>query len=104
MKPLPRPRPSRSSWPRSGQRHWARLSAPGSEQVGGAFGLASATVIEHTGRREGHLFLVVSDKGHFTEPDRVEMLINDRRPGETTHLARSRQRPGLLAAPSWHRA
>jgi Peptidase S24-like len=61
----------------------ARLA---SDEVGAAFGLASPTTLERTGRYEGHLFVVVSDRGHFTEPDRLENITVDRRPGETAFV------------------
>ncbi len=44
------------------------------------------TTLERAGRYEGHLFLVVTDAGHFTEPDRLPRLLNDRRPGETAFV------------------
>jgi hypothetical protein len=60
------------------------------DEIGAAFGLASATLLERTARHEGHLFLVITDKDHFSEPDRVLTIITDRRPGETAFvLARS---------------
>ena len=56
------------------------------DELGTAFGLASATLLERTARYEGHLFLVITDKGHFTEPDRLQTIITDRRPGETAFV------------------
>ena len=60
------------------------LLAP--EEVGVPFGLASGAVVSRNGRYDGHLFLFVTDKGRFTEPDRLEMVVSDRRPGETAFV------------------
>jgi hypothetical protein len=56
------------------------------DEIGAAFGLASATLLERTARCEGRLFVVITDKGHFTEPDRLQTIITDRRPGETAFV------------------
>jgi hypothetical protein len=39
-----------------------------------------------TGRRDGHLFLCVTEKGYLTEPDRLNLRIADRHPGETAFV------------------
>jgi hypothetical protein len=56
------------------------------DEIGAAFGLASATTLERTARYEGHLFVVITDEGHFSEPDRLQTIITDRRPGETAFV------------------
>jgi hypothetical protein len=56
------------------------------DAIRAAFGLASVTLLERTARYEGHLFLVITDKGHFTEPDQLQTIITDRRPGETAFV------------------
>ncbi|MEO8179809.1 MAG: DEAD/DEAH box helicase family protein [Deltaproteobacteria bacterium] len=56
-----------------------------------AFGLDPGIAVERTGRYEGHLFIVVTDKGRFTEPDRIELVIGDRRPGETAFVLARRE-------------
>jgi superfamily II DNA or RNA helicase/HKD family nuclease len=63
------------------------------DDVGAAFGLSSMTALEQTGRHTGHLFLVVSEQGHFSEPDRLDTVITDRRPGETAFVL-TRSEPG----------
>jgi hypothetical protein len=63
------------------------------DDVGAAFGLASISALERTGRYEGHLFLVVTDQGHFSQPDRLDTVITDRRPGETAFVL-TRSEPG----------
>jgi hypothetical protein len=52
------------------------------DDVGAAFGLGSITALEQTARYEGHLFLVVTEQGHFRAPGRLDALITERRPGE----------------------
>jgi superfamily II DNA or RNA helicase/diadenosine tetraphosphate (Ap4A) HIT family hydrolase len=53
-------------------------------EIGAAFGLGVEP--SQTGRWDGHLFLFVSATGQFTEPDRLEMVVSDRRPGETAFV------------------
>ncbi|WP_395838099.1 DEAD/DEAH box helicase family protein [Archangium violaceum] len=53
------------------------------EEATRAFGLSSPL---KTGRINGHLFLCVSEKGILTEPDRLNLRIEDRRPAETAFV------------------
>ncbi|MFL5351441.1 DEAD/DEAH box helicase family protein [Archangium sp.] len=53
------------------------------EEAAKAFGL---DVPPRTGRIQGHLFLCVDDKGLLTEPDRLNLRIEDRRPAETAFV------------------
>jgi hypothetical protein len=56
------------------------------EAIGEAFGLGEGPESGQTGRWEGHLFLFVSGAGAFMKPDRLEMVVSDRRPGETAFV------------------
>ncbi|PTL81528.1 DEAD/DEAH box helicase family protein [Vitiosangium sp. GDMCC 1.1324] len=53
------------------------------EEAARAFGLSSAP---KTGRIQGHLFLCVTEKETLTEPDRLNLRIDDRRPAETAFV------------------
>jgi hypothetical protein len=56
------------------------------ERVAATFGLASEGGVERNGRRDGHLFIVVTEPGGFSEADRLAVVIGDRRPGETAFV------------------
>ncbi|MEY4544388.1 MAG: hypothetical protein RL685_583 [Pseudomonadota bacterium] len=56
------------------------------DAVAAAFGLPPELSLERTGRFGGHLFLLVEATGMFTEPDRLSVLVNDKRPGETAFV------------------
>jgi SOS-response transcriptional repressor LexA len=53
------------------------------EDMGGAFGVSGAVV---TGRVDGHLFLCVEDATALVAPDRLRVVVADRRPGETAFV------------------
>ncbi|QRK12331.1 S24 family peptidase [Archangium violaceum] len=53
------------------------------EETARAFELPSPP---KTGRINGHLFLCVTEKGTLTEPDRLNLRIEDRRPAETAFV------------------
>jgi hypothetical protein len=59
-------------------------------EINARFGLSREEPIERTGRYEGHLFVVVTERGLFSDPDRLAVTVSDRRPAETAFvLARS---------------
>lgn len=54
--------------------------------IGKAFGLEGEPAAGQAARVEGHLFLLVEEKGRFTAPDRLRWEVKDRRPGETAFV------------------
>jgi SOS-response transcriptional repressor LexA len=55
-------------------------------EIAARFKLRRDEPIERTGRYEGHLFVVVAERGLFSEPDRLAVTVGDRRPGETAFV------------------
>jgi len=55
-------------------------------EVGNAFGLKGEPHPGRAERVEGHLFLMVEEKGRFIKPDRLHWEVPDRRPGETAFV------------------
>ena len=58
----------------------ARLDVSGVESAFGAEG------VPVTGRRDGHLLVVVDGPGQLVQPDRVKVPVADRRPGEPAYV------------------